>query len=247
MRNKIIHGMGKYLVVLGLTIAIILFYKSVERTPLLADDNTEFARAVVTETSGENLPAVDGEGDSQEVTLLIKSGRHKGESVEGYSLNGYLYGADCKKGTKVIVKLSEYGDSVSASVYNYDRENEIAILLALFLGLMWFVGGKRGFNAVIALVFTVVVIMMLYIPMMYLGWSPFLAAVISVILITVVTHVLIADFKVKSISAMLGTIGGVVVAGLIALVFGKAAHITGYNVDDIENLVYVAQNSNLYN
>ena len=44
--------MGKYLVVLGLTIAIILFYKSVERTPLLADDNTEFARAVVTETSG---------------------------------------------------------------------------------------------------------------------------------------------------------------------------------------------------
>ena len=67
--------MGKYLVVLGLTIAIILFYKSVERTPLLADDNTEFARAVVTETSGENLPAVDGEGDSQEVTLLIKSGR----------------------------------------------------------------------------------------------------------------------------------------------------------------------------
>ena len=245
MRNKIIHGMGKYLVVLGLTIAIILFYKSVERTPLLADDNTEFARAVVTETSGENLPAVDGEGDSQEVTLLIKSGRHKGESVEGYSLNGYLYGADCKKGTKVIVKLSEYGDSVSASVYNYDRENEIAILLALFLGLMWFVGGKRGFNAVIALVFTVVVIMMLYIPMMYLGWSPFLAAVISVILITVVTHVLIADFKVKSISAMLGTIGGVVVAGLIALVFGKAAHITGYNVDDIENLVYVAQNSKL--
>lgn len=44
---------------------------------------------------------------------------------------------------------------------------------------------------------------------------------------------------------MLGTIGGVVVAGLIALVFGKAAHITGYNVDDIENLVYVAQNSKL--
>ena len=65
----------------------------------------------------------------------------------------------------------------------------------------------------------------------------------AVILITLMTHVLIADFSKKSVSAMIGTIGGVVVAGVIALVFGKAAHITGYNVDDIETLVYIGQNS----
>lgn len=237
--------MGKYIIVLCLTIAIVLFYKSVERVPLLAEDNTEFARAVVTETSKDNLLTDNREGDSQEVTLFIKSGSHKGETVEGYSLNGYLYGADCKVGTKVIVKLSKYQGGISASVYNYDRETELAVLVLLFLGLMWLVGGKRGFNAVLALVFTFVVIMMFYIPMMYQGCSPFLAAVITALLITVVTHVLIANFEVKSISAMLGTIVGVIAAGVIALIFGKVAHITGYNVDEIENLVYVAQNSKL--
>lgn len=243
MRDKIIRELGKYLIVIGIIIAIVTFYNSVERTPLQAEDNTEFVKAVVTETTGDNLPAVDGEGDSQEVTLLIKSGQHKGEEIQGYSLNGYLYGADCKVGTKVIVKLSEYDGSLSASVYNYDREAEIAVLVLLFLGMIWLVGGKKGFNSVLALIFTFIVIMMMYIPMIYIGCSPFLAAVAAVILITLMTHVLIADFSKKSVSAMIGTIGGVVVAGVIALVFGKAAHITGYNVDDIETLVYIGQNS----
>lgn len=40
----------------------------------------------------------------------------------------------------------------------------------------------------------------------------------------------------KSIGAMLGTIFGVIVSGLIALLFGHFGHVTGFNVDDIENL-----------
>lgn len=247
MRNKIITNCSKYLIVIGIILAITAFYQSVERTPLLADDNTEFAKAVVTQTSREDLQTETSEltGDSQEVTLLIKSGSHKGETVSGYSLNGYLYGADCEVGTKVIVKLSEYDGQVSASVYNYDREFEIVVLILLFLGMMWFVGGKKGINSIVALVFTVIVVIMLYIPLMYIGVSPFLAAVISVILITVITHILIADLQMKSISAMLGTICGVVVAGIIALLFGKAANVNGYNVDEIETLMYIGQNSKL--
>jgi uncharacterized membrane protein len=244
LRNKIIHDLGKYLIVIGIIIAIVTFYNSIERAPLMAEDNTEFAKAVVTEVSTD-LQAGEEENASQEVTLRIKSGAHKGETVDGTSMNGYLYGADCKVGTKVIIRLSEYEGNLSASVYNYDREFEIGVLLFVFILTMWLVGGKKGINSIIALIFTFIVIIMMYVPMMYIGCSPFLAAVISVILITVIVHVLIADFKAKSVSAMLGTICGVVVAGLIALIFGKAAHITGNNVDSIETLVYIGQNSKL--
>lgn len=38
---------------------------------------------------------------------------------------------------------------------------------------------------------------------------------------------------------------GVAVSGCIAMVFGKITHISGYNTEDIENLVYVAQNCKL--
>lgn len=246
-RRELITTFGKYLIVAIITFAMFMFYRSVERKPLLAKDNTKFVKAVVIENKNEDLQAVADldSGDSQEVVLRIKSGSHKGEEVNAYSLNGYLYGANCKVGTKVIANLSEYNGRLSANVYNYDRESEIFILIAAFFGLMWLVGGKKGFNSVLALIFTFVVVIMMYIPMMYIGVSPFIAATVSVVIITVVTFVLIADFQMKSIGAMLGTIFGVVVSGLIALLFGHFGHVTGVNVDDIETLIYVGQNSKL--
>lgn len=244
MRSKIIQDLGKYLIVLGIIIAIVIFYNGVERTPLMADDNTEFAKAVVTEVYSD-LQAGEEENASQKVTLLIKSGARKGETVEGTSMNGYLYGANCEEGTKVIIRLSEYEGNLSASVYNYDREFQMGMLILVFILTMWLVGGKKGFDSIISLIFTFFVIIMLYVPMMYIGCSPFLAAVVSVLLITVIVHVLIADFQPKSVSAMIGTIGGVVAAGFIALLFGMVGHITGNNVDSIETLVYIGQNSKL--
>ena len=135
---KIIDTLGKYLIVALITLAMFIFFLSVERKPLLADDNTSFVRAV----------------------------------VDAYSLNGYLYGANCKVGTRVIASLSEYDGSLSANVYNYDRENEIWVLLAAFFGLMWLVGGKKGFNSILALIFTFATVIFLYIPLMYIGVSP---------------------------------------------------------------------------
>lgn len=245
--RKIIIDYGKYLVVAVISLAIVLFNNSVKKQPLLADDNTEYVKAVVVEVAEENLQAeADSDvGDSQKVTLLIKSGTYKGKTVSAYSLNGYLYGANCKKGTKVIANISSYGDNISASVYNYDREFQIGVLIFAFLGIMWLVGGRKGFNSIIALIFTGIVVVMMYVPMMYMGCSPFLSAIAAVILITIVSFVLIADFQMKSIAAMLGTLCGVVVAGLIAMAFGKASHVNGYNVDEIETLIYVGQNSNL--
>ena len=245
--RKIVSAYGKYFITAGIILVIFLFSKSIQKTPLLAEDQTEYAKAVVIESTNQNLQADTGleSGDSQKVTLLIKSGTYKGRTVEGYSMNGYLYGANCKKGTKVIVNVSEYNGSVSANVYNYDREFEIGILVFVFLGLMWLVGRRKGFNSIVALVFTFAVVIMLYIPLMYIGCSPFLAATVSVILITIVTFLLITDLEMKSLAAMLGTVGGVVVAGVIALIFGKTSHVTGMNVEEIETLVYVGQNSKL--
>lgn len=247
MRNKIISQLGKYLIVIGIILGIIVFWQSVERKPLLADDNTEYAKAVVTENLNKKFQTGTEKeySSSQEVTLLIKSGSHKGATVKAHSLNGYLYGANCTIGTKVIAQLSEYDGLLSATVYNYDREFEITMLILIFFGTMWIVGGRKGVNSIIALIFTFITVIMLYVPLMYIGVSPFLAAVISVILITIITHILLADLEIKSISAMLGTICGVVVAGIIALIFGMVANVNGYNVEEIETLVFIGQASKL--
>ena len=76
-------------------------------------------RAVVTQNDNEDLQAEASldSGDSQKVVLLIKSGSHKGETVDAYSLNGYLYGANCKVGTRVTASLSEYDGSLFRNLH----------------------------------------------------------------------------------------------------------------------------------
>lgn len=234
-----------YIAVIIILAAITVFYKSVDVTPLLPDDNTEFAKAEVVDVTYEDLLADGTNSGSQGVILRITSGNYKNTVIEGISLNGYLYGAYCTPGEKVIVRLSEYDGRLSASVYNYDRELQIAVLVILFLGCMWLVGGKRGIHSMVALVFTFAIIIMLYIPMIYIGISPFVSAVLSVALITMVSIILIGGISIKSLCAIVGTLCGVVIAGMIALIFGRTAHINGYNVENIETLAYIGQNTRI--
>lgn len=68
-----------------------------------------------------------------------------------------------------------------------------------------------------------------------------LAAVLVVAFTTVVTMCMVDGITKKSVAAMLGTIIGVVFSGAFALIFGQVTSITGYNMSDIENLVYVGE------
>ncbi len=77
--------------------------------------------------------------------------------------------------------------------------------------------------------------------MIYKGISPILAAVLVVAFTTIVTMCMVDGITKKSVAAMLGTVIGVVFSGAFALIFGQVTSITGYNVSDIENLVYVGE------
>ena len=245
LKNRRAFVAGLYAIVILILIATTIFYQKVERTPLVAEDHTEFAKAVVLDVSSEDSAKEGIDAGNQQVQLKITSGTYQGEIITGSSMNGYLYGAYCEKGTKVIVRLSEYDGSISASVYNYDREMPILVLVVFFLLVMWIVGGKRGIHSITALVFTFFLILTLYVPLIYMGCSPFLAAVLCVALITTLSIFLIGGPSKKSLCAIVGTVTGVVAAGVIALIFGKAAHINGYNVESIETLIYIGQNINL--
>lgn len=73
--------------------------------------------------------------------------------------------------------------------------------------------------------------------MVYLKFSPFWAAVFVCFITTLVTMYLIGGPTRKTIAATLGTLAGVVLAGISAWCFSKASGISGYNVSDIETLM----------
>ena len=245
MKNKRTGYIVFAVLLLAFVIGLIALNRSVEKVPLLAEDGSSFEKAVVTDIIQDNLTESGDRSGEQVVEVKITSGSYKGETVEAVSLDGYLYGATCKVGTHVIVSVSEYDGNIVANVYNYDRTFVIVIFILLFLALLMAVGGKKGIFSAVSLVFAAVCVIFLSLPLMYQGVHPFLAAVLCCILITLFTLILLGGFSVKTFAAIAGTVFGCVVSGIVAFAFAHFMNINGYNVDEVETLILIEQNSHL--
>ena len=216
-----------------------------DKEPIVTTLGYSYENAKVIEVVEDNLSPDGVRVGYQMLKVQLTSGEYKGEIVNVTSAEGNLFGAVCKKGDSVVVHMSVSGDSKNVSVYSKDRIVAVAAFVGIFLLLICIIGGKNGVKSVIGLVFTFVAIFMIYIPLIYRGFSPFWAAVIITIITTIVTMYLISGIAVKTLCAILGTVIGVLLAGLSAWLFGRVADIDGYNVSNIETLAYVGQITNI--
>ena len=216
-----------------------------DKEPIVTTLGYSYENAKVIEVVEDNLSPDGVRVGYQMLKVQLTSGEYKGEIVNATSAEGNLFGAVCKKGDSVVVHMSVSGDSKNVSVYSKDRIVAVAAFVGIFLLLICIIGGKNGVKSVIGLVFTFVAIFMIYIPLIYRGFSPFWAAVIITIITTIVTMYLISGIAVKTLCAILGTVIGVLLAGLSAWLFGRVADIDGYNVSNIETLAYVGQITNI--
>ena len=216
-----------------------------DKEPIVTTLGYSYENAKVIEVVEDNLSPDGVRVGYQMLKVQLTSGEYKGEIVNATSAEGNLFGAVCKKGDSVVVHMSVSGDSKNVSVYSKDRIVAVAAFVGIFLLLICVIGGKNGVKSVIGLVFTFVAIFMIYIPLIYRGFSPFWAAVIITIITTIVTMYLISGIAVKTLCAILGTVIGVLLAGLTAWLFARVADIDGYNVSNIETLAYVGQITNI--
>lgn len=216
-----------------------------DKEPIVTTLGYSYENAKVIEVVEDNLSPDGVRVGYQMLKVQLTSGEYKGEIVNATSAEGNLFGAVCKKGDSVVVHMSVSGDSKNVSVYSKDRIVAVAAFVGIFLLLICVIGGKNGVKSVIGLVFTFVAIFMIYIPLIYRGFSPFWAAVIITIITTIVTMYLISGIAVKTLCAILGTVIGVLLAGLSAWLFGRVADIDGYKVSNIETLAYVGQITNI--
>lgn len=208
-----------------------------EKTELVVRTGQTFEKAEVTEILQDNLDSNGTRVGEQKVRVKMLTGARKGEELDITSSSGYLFGAACKVGMKVIVMQSVAGETTIASVYSQDREWVIYIFALLYLLALCVIGGKQGIKGCLGLIFTFFCVIFVYLPLVYLRFSPFWAAVFICFLTTLVTMYLIGGPTKKTCAATLGTLAGVVLAGLSAWCFSKASGISGYNVSDIETLM----------
>lgn len=234
----------RHLIILLITALFALFlyrYNQIDRVGLYDTEGKTFEKAEVVDIIKDNETESGNQIGDQVVSLKLLSGDYKGNTVEAVSSSSYLYGAHCEVGMRVIAEVNESDDTLYVTVYSQDRTWMLYAIVLLFLITLCIIGGRQGLNSAVALVFTFVCIVFLFLPMIYRGISPIFAAVVVAVLTTFVTMYLIGGLSSKSVTSMIGTVAGVGISAVLAVLFGRLTGISGYNVSDIEQLEYVGQ------
>lgn len=159
-----------------------------------------------------------------------------------YFDNPAIVAKELKKGDKVYVTVAYDGNgAVLDSYIGYiSNERYLVAMLIIYVGAIILIGGLNGVRALIGLAITILAVFFGMIPLIYNGASPVLVAILVSIGIIIVTFIIIAGFSKKTLSAILGTAGGIIVAGLFAIIFGELMKLTGacehaQNLSMIEN------------
>ena len=234
---------GIPVVLLAVFVIFTVYINQVDKVALVNREGQTFEKGVVTEILQDNLQPNGTRVGEQRVLVRLTTGVRAGQELETTSASGYLFGAGCTVGMRVIVLQSVAGDSTITSIYSQDREWVIYAFAAAYLVVLCLVGGKQGIKGALGLVFTFFCILFVYLPLVYRGLSPFWVSVFICVITTLVTMYLIGGPTRKTLVATGGTVAGVVIAGISATIFSMATGITGWNVSDIESLLTLASTS----
>ena len=234
---------GIPVVLLAAFVIFTVYINQVDKVALVNREGQTFEKGVVTEILQDNLQPNGTRVGEQRVLVRLTTGVRAGQELETTSASGFLFGAGCTVGMRVVVMQSVAGDSTITSIYSQDREWVIYAFAAAYLVVLCLVGGKQGIKGALGLVFTFFCIIFVYLPLVYRGLSPFWVSVFICVITTLVTMYLIGGPTRKTLVATGGTVAGVVIAGISATIFSMATGITGWNVSDIESLLTLASTS----
>lgn len=237
------------LLIFIIVIVSLLFYYFINHYRNKSTDSKEitYVRAKVLEVIESNLTE---EGNipgvyigTQELKIEILSGKFKGQKfiLTNSRLHGDLvYDVVAEKDMEIVLAVKEReGQPPSVGVDTYSRDKVLYILIFLFIFILIGVGRIKGLMALISLVITGLSIVFFMLPLMFRGYSPILLAVITASIVTFLSLVLIGGFNKKSLAAIIGTATGVVIAGIISLISGRFAHLTGITEEASEQLIYI--------
>lgn len=253
MKKEMKRNIFAIVSVLIISIAIIMVSKSIFPDGFIEDrygKGAEFYNGIITEIIEEDLnkdPILDGvEIGYQKVIAKVTEGQYKDNTYEIKNNISRLYNYKVEEGTKVVLILYKQNNgNMIWDVYGYDRSSMIYVLAGIFIIVVIIIGGVKGIKSLVSLMFTLVTVIFLMLPLMFRGVEPMLAAVVSATLSIIVTLSLVSGINKKTVTAIIGTISGVVISGIIAYIFGELTHSSGMTMNDTESLIYIAEGTNL--
>lgn len=181
----------------------------------------------------------------QEVIVELTSGPYQGKVIE--ILNTFFEGDPVydfileENQEVIVVALGEEGSFEQVYVQDMARDRGVYYLIGVFVVVLLLVGRLKGLKTIITLVVTIILIFQFLLPLLLRGYSPILLAVVMACLAITFTLFVIGGLNLKSLVAILGTISGVIVAGLMAFWAGSIARLTGFGSHEAQMLYFMDQ------
>jgi len=181
---------------------------------------------------------------TQDLVVKILKGDFKGDTIKASNV---LMG-DLKldktfvPGDKaqILIRTAEDGDSIlSARADDIYRISIELILFGLFALFLLSFAKWTGFKALLSFTFTALALWKILLPAFLKGLAPIPVALGIVSLTTTVIILLISGFTRKGITALAGSITGVLITCTLALLFGHFFRIPGTVMDYAETLRYI--------
>jgi len=206
-------------------------------------------KAVILEVENKKDVNFENNGeDIQYVKLKVMSGKYKNKTVDTINnLSGNkAYDIKVKEDDKVVVVIEEQvsGD-IDVFISEYLRQDYILYLSILFIILILIVGKQKGIKSVITLMITLFSVIKILLPLILKGYDPILTTIGVSIFITAITLFIVSGINNKSISAIIGTTGGVLTSGLISYYIGSKIRLTGFNSEEAIMLSTIGDSINL--
>jgi uncharacterized membrane protein len=170
-----------------------------------------------------------------EVTVRIQDGPDRGGSTTLTFVPG---ATDPKLAVGDRIRMGRQGSGQEA-VYAFadvERGRPMLILVALFAVVVLVVGRLRGLAAMFGLVLTGVGLVVFMIPALLAGESPSAVALVGGAAIAILVLPLSHGVSVRTGAALIGTLVGMALAALIAVVSIQALHFTGLSSDEAATL-----------
>lgn len=187
--------------------------------------------------AGEKYDYDDGYSvmPTQDIKVKVLDDRMKDEVLDiKYSLSYYntddgMTADLLNVGDKVYVYANfEDGVMVGDAYIGYvDKQDTIWLLVILYSALIIVIGGMKGVKALVSLIITILAFFIFTIPQIFAGANAMLVTILTSIVVTIITLILISGFNKKTVAAIIGTTAGIIVAGVLAVVFGTQMKLSG--------------------
>ncbi len=127
-----------------------------------------------------------------------------------------------------VLLIANYETQGTAWVYADDNTvPAMAVMVGLFILCILLIGRGKGVATLLSLLFTMVAIFYIYIPAILLGRNIYITTIVVIVFIILSSLLLLNGSNVKTFCAIIGNVGGILLTGMLALIFNSAMGITG--------------------